>query len=119
LLVRPPDDPSWVHEIKFDGYRIQARLDRGEVRLLTRKGLDWTSKFGNVAEAVAALSAETALIDGEIVGFEALVRWQGWCNQDGSIGRLRPIAFAPGNPSPRLASAHALRGKYGLRIPVS
>jgi bifunctional non-homologous end joining protein LigD len=64
LRTAAPGGPGWVHEIKFDGYRIQARLDHGEVRLLTRKGLDWTSKFPNV---VAALPAETALIDGEIV----------------------------------------------------
>jgi bifunctional non-homologous end joining protein LigD len=67
LRDRPPDDPGWVHEVKFDGYRMQARLDHGKVRLLTRKGLDWTGKFPNVAEAVAALAAETALIDGEII----------------------------------------------------
>ena len=53
--------------MKFDGYRIQARLDHGEVRLLTRKGLDWTAKFPNVAAAIAKLPADTALIDGEIV----------------------------------------------------
>ena len=56
-----------MHEIKFDGYRIQARLDRGKVRLLTRKGLDWTGKFPNVAAAIAKLPARTALIDGEVV----------------------------------------------------
>jgi bifunctional non-homologous end joining protein LigD len=67
LRAQPPADAAWVHEIKFDGYRIQARLDHGEVRLLTRKGLDWADKFPNVAEAVAALPAATALIDGEIV----------------------------------------------------
>ncbi len=62
-----PSGEGWVHEIKFDGYRIQARLDHGEVRLLTRKGLDWTEKFPNIAAAVAKLPARTALIDGEIV----------------------------------------------------
>ena len=67
LRTAAPSGAGWVHEIKFDGYRIQARLDRGEVRLLTRKGLDWTGKFPNVAAAVAKLPAETALIDGEIV----------------------------------------------------
>ncbi len=67
LRERAPDDPGWVHEVKFDGYRMQARLDRGKVRLLTRKGLDWTKRFPNVAEAVAALPADTALIDGEII----------------------------------------------------
>jgi bifunctional non-homologous end joining protein LigD len=67
LRTAPPQGPGWVHEIKFDGYRIQARLDHGEVRLLTRKGLDWTNKFPNVANAVAELPARAAVIDGEIV----------------------------------------------------
>ena len=40
---KPPNGDKWRHEIKFDGYRIQARVDSDEVRLLTRKGLDWTS----------------------------------------------------------------------------
>src|SRR6202034_2033696 len=59
--------PQWIHEIKFDGYRIEARLDRGKVRLLTRKQLDWTHRFERIAAAVAALPAETALLDGELV----------------------------------------------------
>jgi len=67
LHAEAPTGAGWIHEVKFDGYRIQARLDHGEVRLLTRKGLDWTEKFPNVAAAVAKLPAETALIDGEIV----------------------------------------------------
>src|SRR5947209_3587439 len=67
LRATAPSGTGWAHEIKFDGYRIQARLDHGEVRLLTRKGLDWTEKFPNVAAAVAKLPARTALIDGEIV----------------------------------------------------
>ena len=67
LSAAPPSGSGWLHEIKFDGYRIQARLDQGEVRLLTRKGLDWTKKFPNVTEAVAKLNAKTALIDGEVV----------------------------------------------------
>ncbi|HEY4403523.1 MAG TPA: DNA ligase D [Xanthobacteraceae bacterium] len=67
LRAAPPASPGWLHEVKFDGYRIQARLDRGEVRLLTRKGLDWADKFPNIAAAVAQLPAETALLDGELV----------------------------------------------------
>lgn len=67
LRSTAPEDAGWVHEIKFDGYRIQARLDDGEAQLLTRKGLDWTSKFPNVAAAVAKLLPRTALIDGEVV----------------------------------------------------
>ena len=67
LRAKAPSGAGWVHEIKFDGYRIQARLDHGKVRLLTRKGLDWTAKFSNIAAAVATLPADTALIDGEVV----------------------------------------------------
>jgi bifunctional non-homologous end joining protein LigD len=62
-----PRGAEWLHEIKYDGYRIQARLDRGKVRLLTRKNLDWTHRFKPIAAAVAALPAETALLDGELV----------------------------------------------------
>jgi bifunctional non-homologous end joining protein LigD len=67
LESAPPDGPDWVHEIKFDGYRMQARLDRGAVKLSTRKGLDWTDRFPDIADAVARLPAQTALLDGEIV----------------------------------------------------
>lgn len=67
LRTVAPSGAGWVHEIKFDGYRIQARLDHGKVRLLTRKGLDWARKFPNIAAAAAKLPAETALLDGEIV----------------------------------------------------
>lgn len=67
LSDKAPESGNWIHEIKFDGYRIQARLEDGKVKLLTRKGLDWTAKFPGIAAAVAALPAETALIDGELV----------------------------------------------------
>ncbi len=67
LSEKAPDSDNWIHEIKFDGYRIQARLDQGKVKLLTRKGLDWTKKFPTVAAAIAKLPARTALIDGELV----------------------------------------------------
>lgn len=67
LSEHAPQAGDWIHEIKFDGYRIQARLDGGKVKLLTRKGLDWTRKFPSIAAAVATLPANTALIDGELV----------------------------------------------------
>ena len=67
LYDRAPSGPDWLHEIKFDGYRIEARLDGGNVQLLTRKQQNWTHRFPPVADAVAALPAETALLDGEIV----------------------------------------------------
>ena len=67
LADKAPDSANWVHEIKFDGYRLQARVDRGKVKLLTRKGLDWTKKFPTIAAAVAKLPAKDALLDGELV----------------------------------------------------
>jgi bifunctional non-homologous end joining protein LigD len=67
LSDKAPDSDNWLHEIKFDGYRIQGRLDHGKVKLLTRKGLDWTKKFPTVAAAIANLPAKSALIDGEVV----------------------------------------------------
>src|SRR5262244_4413641 len=68
LVDQPPDGQEWLHEIKFDGYRMHARLDRGAVRLLTRTGLDWTSKYPAIASAVASLSARQAYLDGELCG---------------------------------------------------
>lgn len=63
-----PASAEWVHEIKFDGYRVQARIEAGRVRLLSRGGLDWTKKFGpEVVSALRALPLGSALIDGEIV----------------------------------------------------
>lgn len=68
LQSAPPSGEAWLHEVKFDGYRVQARIDDGEVRLLTRSGLDWTKKFGHpLLDALKALPCDGALIDGEIV----------------------------------------------------
>ena len=53
LVAEPPDSAQWAHEIKFDGYRLQARIDNGKVQLLTRSGLDWTEKFGVLAKETA------------------------------------------------------------------
>ena len=67
LSDTPPSGAAWLHEIKFDGYRIEARLDHGEVTLLTRNRQDWTHRFRPIAAAVAKLKADTALLDGELV----------------------------------------------------
>ena len=68
LVDQPPDGSEWLHELKFDGYRMHARLDRGAVRLLTRTGLDWTHKYPAIAAAVASLPARQAYLDGELCG---------------------------------------------------
>ena len=63
----PPAGDGWLHEIKLDGYRIQARKDGGQVQLLTRTGLDWTHRMKTIASLVAALPVEKAILDGEVV----------------------------------------------------
>ncbi|MGU9982242.1 DNA ligase D [Phreatobacter sp. HK31-P] len=68
LKDRPPTGEGWVHEVKFDGYRVQAVLSGGRVRLLTRTGLDWTARFGrDFARAFDSLPCDSAVVDGEIV----------------------------------------------------
>jgi len=67
-VERPPSGAGWGHEIKFDGYRVQLRIEGGEATLKTRKGLDWTDKFASVAKEAGALP--DAMIDGEIVALD-------------------------------------------------
>ena len=64
----PPNGAGWGHEIKFDGYRVQMRVEDGEAILRTRKGLDWSDKFKAIAKAGTALP--DAMIDGEIVALD-------------------------------------------------
>lgn len=64
---RPPGGGAWIHEIKFDGYRMIGRLADGKASLLTRNGKDWTSRFKALADALAALPADSLMVDGEIV----------------------------------------------------
>jgi len=68
VVERPPGGAGWVHEIKFDGYRMQLRVEGGKPVLRTRKGLDWTARFPEIATAAAALP--DALVDGEIVALD-------------------------------------------------
>src|ERR1700692_998389 len=65
---RPPSGEGWCHEIKFDGYRVQLRIEDGVATLKTRKGLDWTDKFEAIAKEAGALP--DMLIDGEVVALE-------------------------------------------------
>jgi len=65
-----PAGDGWAHEIKWDGYRAQAHLEHGKSQIFTRKGNDWTGRFGPIAEAVGALRARTAIFDGEVVAVD-------------------------------------------------
>ncbi len=68
LKATPPSGNDWIHEVKFDGYRIQAHVAAGKVKLLTRSGLDWTTRFGDaVPRELLSLDCKQAIIDGELV----------------------------------------------------
>ncbi|SDG61034.1 DNA ligase D [Pseudomonas abietaniphila] len=66
-LVESAPEGDWRYEIKFDGYRVMARVDHGSVQLFTRNGHDWTHKLPRQAEAIASLGLESAWLDGEMV----------------------------------------------------
>jgi bifunctional non-homologous end joining protein LigD len=66
---KPPTGTEWVHEIKFDGYRLQLRTEDGRASLKTRKGLDWSERFPEITAAGAKLG--DGLIDGEVVALDA------------------------------------------------
>jgi bifunctional non-homologous end joining protein LigD len=68
LVDRPPDYAGWGHEVKFDGYRAQLRVEKGDAAIRTRKGLDWTDRFKAIAEDAAEFS--DCIVDGEIVALD-------------------------------------------------
>lgn len=67
LVAAPPEGDDWVHEIKFDGYRIQLRIDGDHIKMITRGGLDWTQRFGSFPALLRKVHNGKALIDGEVV----------------------------------------------------
>jgi len=71
LVQHPPAGDEWLHEIKFDGYRLLARVSKGHARLYTRGGNDWTRKFDAIAQSLARLPVRAAWLDGEVVAPDA------------------------------------------------
>lgn len=67
LVDSAPEGGDWLHEIKLDGYRLLARLEKGQVQLLTRSGQDWAGRFPNLVEALGGLPMDGVLLDGEAV----------------------------------------------------
>ena len=91
LVKRAPDGDDWLHEIKFDGYRIAARVDRGAVALLSRRGNDWASHFPAVRDAIAKLRVRRLLMDGEVAAVlpDGRTSFQGLQN----VGRGAELAY--------------------------
>ncbi len=67
LVKEPPTGEGWLHELKFDGYRMICHLNRGKARFWSRNGKDWTEKFASLAKVLKALPAKSAILDGEVV----------------------------------------------------
>src|SRR5438046_1876334 len=67
LVDSVPKGDEWLHEVKFDGYRILLAIGGGDARAFTRSGLDWSDHFATVLAAARELSISSALIDGEAV----------------------------------------------------
>lgn len=71
LVKEPPKGEEWLHELKFDGYRLLCHVNRGKVRLWTRHQKDWTDKFPNVAKALNTLKVQSAILDAEVVALDS------------------------------------------------
>jgi bifunctional non-homologous end joining protein LigD len=66
-IERVPGGARWLHEIKFDGYRVQVHLANERIRVFTRRGHDWTKRFKKIADDAWHISAASAIVDGEVV----------------------------------------------------
>ena len=93
LVTEPPTGPEWLHEIKYDGYRIIAEKRRGEVKLITRSGLDWTARFSSVADAVRQIKTRDLVLDGEVVVFDENGKSDFGLLQAALKGRGPPVTY--------------------------
>jgi hypothetical protein len=66
-IEKVPTGERWVHEIKFDGYRVQLHIANDAAKVFTRNGHDWTNRFNKIAHDAFLISASSAIIDGEVV----------------------------------------------------
>ena len=71
LVDEAPAGPDWLHEIKYDGYRMHARIDGRDIKLLTRTGLDWSHRYRRTIEALGSLKVKSAYLDGELCAWVA------------------------------------------------
>jgi bifunctional non-homologous end joining protein LigD len=98
LVDAPPDGDDWLHEMKFDGYRMLGILDKGQVRFVSRNGQDWTSRLEALAPAMRLLEARQAVVDGEVVvqdeaGVSQFQLLQNALGKGGAVGQLKYYLF--------------------------
>src|SRR6201988_2674854 len=100
LKTKAPQGEQWLHEIKYDGYRVQVHLNRGRKKVITRNGLDWTKRFTEIAGALA-ISGE-AIMEGEVVVVKEARTNSSNCRQSGPrvgrVGSFTPAANSTGLP---------------------
>ena len=65
LVDKAPTGKDWLHEIKYDGYRMHARIDGDKIQLLTRTGLDWSHRYKRTIEGLRSLKVKSAYLDGD------------------------------------------------------
>ena len=96
LVEAPPEGPGWLHEIKFDGYRMLCRVSNGKCRIVSRNGKEWTANFPGIADAVAQLPVTNAWIDGEIIVNDANGRssFQALQNVLSDASGAKPLYYA-------------------------
>ncbi len=112
LVQRPPEGAQWLSEIKYDGYRMVARIERGRARLYSRNGKEWTAALSSIAEALAALPVKSAWIDGEVCALDAQGRT--------SFQALQNALATPGSALTYFAFDVVYRDNYDLRkVPLT
>ena len=93
LVKAPPSGPSWVHEIKHDGYRMLCRIDAGQAQLVSRTAKDWTASFGSLPRALARLPVTSAWLDGEVVVVDAKGRSSFQALQNALSGAAETLTY--------------------------
>ena len=120
LATEPPAGPEWLHELKYDGYRVLCRIENGKARLFSRSAKDWTHAMAGVAGAAAALPVDEAWLDGEVVvmqpdgrsSFQALQNALSGSNEHGLTYVVFDAPFLDGRDLrtlPLVARKHALQ----------
>ena len=93
LVTSAPTGPEWLHEIKYDGYRMLCRIEGGKARLVSRNGKDWTSAFAGIAAELGKLPVRAAWIDGEVVMLDAAGRTSFQALQNALAAKHAPLSF--------------------------
>jgi bifunctional non-homologous end joining protein LigD len=93
LVATAPTGPEWLHEIKYDGYRMLCRIEGGKARLVSRNGKDWTKVFAGIAADLAKLPVRSAWIDGEVVVLDAAGRTSFQALQNALTTKGAPLSF--------------------------